>query len=253
MESPCSKRGSARKKALPMTVKSDASTLPKDWATALAKRGLDQKQLDTLVAGIYDENPESVHPDRSDVFRAFQLTKLKNVRVVILGQDPYPRPRQAHGLAFSVPKEVAIPRSLKTIYTNLQSDPAIQMKPPLHGDLTAWGKQGVLLLNTALTVEDGRAGSHARHWEQFSDLVLRVVNEECAHVAFLLWGSKAIRKATSIPVNEPPHIVIRSAHPAVWGKTNERRFADCHPFSEANDFLTTQNLEPVTWALPAAT
>ena len=134
-----------------------------------------------------------------------------------------------------------------------EDDPAIRMKRPPYGDLTPWAKEGVLLLNTALTVEDGHAGSHARHWEQFTDLVLRVINDDCAHVVFLLWGSKAIRKAMSIPVNEPPHIVIRSAHPAVWGKTNERRFADCRPFSEANDFLMTHNLEPVTWALPAAT
>jgi len=235
-----------------MPAESDASTLPKDWAAALAKRGLDQRKLDMLVAGIYDTNPESVHPDQSDVFRALHLTKLKNVRVVIVGQDPYPRPTQAHGLAFSVPNEVAIPRSLKTIFTNLQNDPAIRMKRPLNGDLTPWAKEGVLLLNTALTVENGHAGSHARHWEQFTDLVLRVINEECAHVAFLLWGSKAIRKATSIPLNEPPHIVIRSAHPAAWGKTSERRFADGRPFSEANEFLRAHEREPVSWELPAA-
>ncbi|GAA3697200.1 uracil-DNA glycosylase [Terrabacter ginsenosidimutans] len=235
-----------------MTTRSDASKLPKDWAAALAKRGLDQEVLDALVADTYHQSPVAVYPARSDVFRAFHLTTLKDVRVAILGQDPYPRPGQANGLAFSVPEEEAIPRSLRTIYTNLQDDSAIQIERPLHGDLSAWAKNGVLLLNTALTVEDGHPGSHVRRWEHFTDLVLQVLNEDCDHVAFLLWGSKAIRKATSIPINEPPHRVIRSAHPAVWGKTRERRFIDCHPFTEANDFLRKHKLEPVAWDLPTA-
>ena len=234
-----------------MTAELDASNLPEHWAEALAKRGCDQDDLGTLVADIYDKSPVTVFPERSDLFRAFHLTRLEDVRAVILGQDPYPRPKQAHGLAFSVPNGVAIPRSLKTIYTNLENDPAIQISRPHNGDLTSWAKNGVLLLNTALTVEEGGPGSHARRWKHFTDLVLQVINEECAHVAFLLWGSHAIRKATSIPINEPPHKVIRSAHPAARGKTNEERFKDCHPFSEANDFLTSHQLEPVTWDLGA--
>src|SRR5450759_1800794 len=234
-----------------MTAELDASKLPEHWAEALAKRGCDQDDLGTLVADIYDKSPVTVFPERSDLFRAFHLTRLEDCRAVILGQDPYPRPKQAHGLAFSVPNGVAIPRSLKTIYTNLENDPAIQISRPHNGDLTSWAKNGVLLLNTALTVEEGGPGSHARRWKHFTDLVLQVINEECAHVAFLLWGSHAIRKATSIPINEPPHKVIRSAHPAARGKTNEERFKDCHPFSEANDFLTSHQLEPVTWDLGA--
>src|SRR5665647_3514617 len=234
-----------------MTAELDASKLPEHWAEALAKRGCDQDDLGTLVADIYDKSPVTVFPERSDLFRAFHLTRLEDVRAVILGQDPYPRPKQAHGLAFSVPNGVAIPRSLKTIYTNLENDPAIQISRPHNGDLTSWAKNGVLLLNTALIVEEGGPGSHARRWKHFTDLVLQVINEECAHVAFLLWGSHAIRKATSIPINEPPHKVIRSAHPAARGKTNEERFKDCHPFSEANDFLTSHQLEPVTWDLGA--
>ena len=234
-----------------MTAELDASKLPGHWAEALAKRGFDQDDLGTLVADMY-KSPVTVYPERSDLFRAFHLTSLEDVRVVILGQDPYPRPKQAHGLAFSVPDGEAIPRSLRTIYTNLENDPAIQFSRPHNGDLTSWAKNGVLLLNTALTVEEGGPGSHARRWKHFTDLVLQVINEECAHVAFLLWGSPAIGKATSIPVKEPRHKVIRSAHPAAWGKTNEERFKDCHPFSEANDFLTSHQLKPVTWGLPAA-
>ncbi|GAA2470888.1 uracil-DNA glycosylase [Terrabacter carboxydivorans] len=235
-----------------MTARPDASELPEDWASALAKRGLDREAVVALVADTYGHSPAAVHPDRSDVFRAFHLTRLKDVRVAILGQDPYPHPGQANGLAFSVPEDEPTPRSLRAIYTNLRDDPANQIAQPLHGDLSAWAKNGVLLLNTALTVQDGHPGSHARRWEHFTDLVLRVLNEDCGHVAFLLWGSKAIRKATSIPIDEPPHTVIRSAHPAVWGKTKERRFMDCHPFSEANDFLRTHRLPPVAWDLPTA-
>lgn len=109
----------------------------------------------------------------------------------------------------------------------------------------------MLLLNTALTVQEG-GGSHAGRWKHFTNLVLQVINEKRVHVAFLLWGSPAIGQATSIPINEPPHKVIRSAHPAAWGKTNETPFKDCHPFSEANGFLTSHQLKPVTWDLPAA-
>lgn len=235
-----------------MTVELDASKLPEHWAEALAKHGFDQDNLDTLVADIYDKSPVIVFPERSDLFRAFHLTSLEHVRVVILGQDPYPRREQAHGLAFSVPNGVAIPRSLKTIYTNLENDPAIQFSRPDNGDLTSWAKNGVLLLNTALTVEEHDPGSHARCWKPFTDVVLQVINEECAHVAFLLWGSPAIRQATSIPINESRHKVISSAHPAAWGRTNAAPFKDGHSFSEANDFLTSHKLEPVTWDLPAA-
>jgi uracil-DNA glycosylase len=233
-----------------MTAELDASKLPGHWAEALAKRGFDQDNLDTLVADIY-KSP-TVFPERSDLFRAFHLTSLEDVRVVILGQDPYPRRKQAHGLAFSVSSGVDILRSLKAIYTNLENDSALNFSRPENGDLTSWAKDGVLLLNTALTVEESRPGSHAPIWKHFTDLVLQVINEECAHVAFLLWGSPAIGKATAIPINDPPHKVIRSSHPAAWGKTKEKRFKDCHPFSEANDFLTSHKLKPVTWNLPAA-
>lgn len=235
-----------------MTGVLDASKLPQEWADALAKRGCDQDELAALVADIYDKSPVPMYPDRSDVFRAFHLTKLEDVRVVILGQDPYPRAHEAHGLAFSVPAGQAIPRSLKTIFTNLEDDPAIQFSRPPHGDLTSWAKNGVLLLNTALTVEEGDPGSHARRWQYVTDLVLRVILQDREHVVFLLWGSPAIRKTSPITISEPPHKVIRSSHPAAWGKTKEKRFQDCHPFSEANDFLRDHKIDSVTWALPAA-
>lgn len=228
------------------SIEVDASRLPEDWAAALAARGCDDRETNTLVAAAYDSSAP-VFPERVDIFRAFHLTRLDEVRVVILGQDPYPRSGEAHGLAFSVRDGVALPRSLKTIFANLEADPALLIPKPLNGDLTAWAKNGVLLLNTGLTVEEGRPGSHARHWKRFTDLVLEVVNDERAHVAFLAWGSHAIRNVISIPIMQPPHAMIRSAHPASWGRTNERRFKDCHPFSEANDFLAREGLPAVDW------
>lgn len=191
-------------------------------------------------------------PERASVFRAFHLTPLDGVRAVILGQDPYPRPGQAHGLAFSVQVGKPTPRSLNTIYTNLEDDPEIQFSRPSHGNLTAWAENGVLLLNTALTVTEGDPGSHIRRWKHFTDLVLQVINDNCAHVAFLLWGVPAVRQATSIPIADPPHKVFRLAHPAARSNSHERRFKTCRPFSEANDFLTDNGLEAVTWDLPAA-
>lgn len=230
-----------------MTREMDASTLPADWAGALARAGYDVATVDALLAGVYGANDEtSVLPLRADVFRAFHLTKLENLRAVILGQDPYPRKGQAHGLAFSVPEGVAFPRSLSAIFRNLSADPAIQLVRPTSGDLTAWAERGVLLLNTALTVKTGVPGSHARSWREFTNAVLRVINQECTHVAFLLWGSHAIRTATSVPIGES-HALIRTAHPAARGNAVERRFGDCRPFSEANEFLVHHG--PLDWGL----
>lgn len=160
-----------------------------------------------------------VPPARRDVFRALHLTPLEKVRVVILGQDPCPSPDVADGLALSVPAPLSAPRSLRTIYRNLEGDPSLGSAKPLMGDLTPWATNGVLLLNTALTVSQGIPGSHARRWATFTDAVLQAVAEEREHVAFLLWGSHAIRKAASVPIQEPPHKMIRSAHPAARGRT----------------------------------
>lgn len=224
-----------------MGTDTDASMLPDDWAEALRKRGYDEDRLTSLVANIYDgASGATVFPPRSDLFRAFHLTKLKDVRVVILGQDPYPQPGQAHGLAFSVPDRVPIPRSLSAVFRNLESDreagaPFIR---PANGDLSVWAKQGVLLLNTSLTVEQRSAGSHSRLWRAFTDLVLQVVSEECGPVAFLLWGTHAIDRAAAVDITEPPHMFIKTAHPTARGRTKQTPFREGHPFSAANAFLT---------------
>jgi uracil-DNA glycosylase len=237
-----------------MSKEPDASTLPEDWAQALRERHYDVDGLKTFVDGVYDSaEPGTVFPSRTDLFRAFHLTKLENVRVVILGQDPYPQPDQAHGLAFSVPKAIPVPRSLSAVYRNLEGDPLASpaFVRPAHGDLSAWAKQGVFLLNTALTVELGRAGSHKRLWTDFTDLVLRVVGEERDHVAFLLWGTHAIDRVAAVGIPEPPHLVVRSAHPTARGRTKQTRFRESRPFSCANAFLTDHQLPPVKWDLAA--
>ena len=143
----------------------DAAELPKRWASALHRHGCDPNAAHALVAGVYEQGSTIVRPQRHDVFRAFHLTPLEDVRVVILGQDPYPSPDEAHGLAFSVPDPLPAPRSLKTVYRNLENDPRVHFTRPDSGDLTPWASNGVLLLNTALTVAQGDPGSHARRWE----------------------------------------------------------------------------------------
>lgn len=229
-----------------MSVEPDASRLPKDWAEALFDTALKQGEFDSLVDGAYGNgSSEPVFPKRSDVFRAFHKTPLKSVRVVILGKDPYPTKGDAHGLAFSYLGDPPFPRSLKVIFQNLADDPEIRMRQPLSGDLTPWTRHGVLLLNTALTFKTGQ-GSHLQRWQRFTDLVLRAVNEECDRVAFLAWGKPAINKVKAIAI-DPKHTMIRTAHPAVWARSNERRFNACHPFTEANAFLGN---DPIDWRLP---
>jgi uracil-DNA glycosylase len=240
-----------------MTTHLDASKLPQDWARALKQRGCDLNELEKLVTDLYKNSP-SVLPERANVFRAFHLTKLKDVRVVILGQDPYPkRDQHAQGLAFSVPEGVPIPRSLSNIFRNLEADDAIDFRRPKAGDqtvgdLTDWAKQGVLLINTALTVGEDEAGSHKRHWKTFTNLVLKSVIEEQGHVAFLLWGNPAIKCAEDAEISEPPHKLIKSAHPR-GGRSIQKRFKAVHHFSEADDFLATHGRGRVAWNLGADT
>jgi len=231
-----------------MTIQSEASRLPAEWSTALRRRGCDVGRIEELVASIYDgAAPGSVLPQRSDVFRAFHLTTLTDVRVVILGQDPYPRPDQkAQGLAFSVPSGVEPPRSLKAIFSNLVRDPDVDFSWPATGDLTEWARRGVLLLNTALTVQAPVPDSHRARWTDFTDAVLSLVNDESDHVVFLLWGRRAIDRGTAIPIGDA-HKVIRSAHPAARGRSREQRFKDVRHFSQANAFLTAHHPEAVNW------
>lgn len=188
-----------------------------------------------------------IYPPGGLIFNALNSTPLDSVRVVILGQDPYHGPNQAHGLCFSVQHGVPIPPSLLNIYKELQRDLNIEM--PEHGCLQNWANQGVLLLNTSLTVEQGRAGSHAQAgWQPFTDTIIRLVSERCPHVVFMLWGAHAQSK---IPlIDQTRHLVLKSAHPSPLSAY--RGFLGNGHFSRANQFLEQWGLPSVDWRLPQA-
>jgi uracil-DNA glycosylase len=229
---------------------SQTSLLPPDWSAVLERRGLSSTRLDGIVQGaLASSGTREVFPDRADIFRAFWLTPLSDVRVVILGQDPFFRRGEADGLAFSVRKGVEVPHSLSRIFSNLEADPDITFSRPSDGDLTRWAQSGVLLLNSALTVEEGLPGSHSRHWGSFADCVLRALNDMEEPVVFLLWGDDANDKADAIPIDRSRHWMIMSTHPRQERDSRFPRFADTRPFSEANRFLRARGRPAVDWRL----
>lgn len=186
-----------------------------------------------------------IFPKGSEWFRALDLTPLDKVRVVILGQDPYHGPGQAHGLCFSVKPGVPPPPSLVNIYKELQSDLGIPR--PRHGFLEHWAQQGVLLLNSVLTVEMAKAASHqGKGWERFTDAVIRLVNAKEQPVVFLLWGAYAQKKAAFVDTSR--HLVLKAAHPSPLSAHNG--FLGCRHFSQCNAFLESKGLSPIDWVLP---
>lgn len=188
-----------------------------------------------------------IYPPNVEIFKALDMTNLPNVKVVILGQDPYHGAKQANGLSFSVQRGIALPPSLRNIYHELYTDLGIQ--PVNHGDLTAWAKQGVLLLNSVLTVEAGQAASHQKQgWEQFTDAVIEAINQYCPHVVFILWGAYAQRKGSII--DRSKHLVLTAAHPSPLS-ANRGGFFGCRVFSKANYFLVQHGIDPVDWQLEA--
>jgi uracil-DNA glycosylase len=219
--------------------------IPDSWLPALA-RETKQPYYQQLYRFVGEERRNhKVYPQGNDVFNALRYTPLERVRVVIIGQDPYHNENQAHGLAFSVRPEVAVPPSLKNIYKELQED--VQFHPPNNGCLTPWAEQGVLLLNAVLTVRAHQANSHqGKGWENFTDAVLRVVNARNNRVVFLLWGSYAQRKAGWIDTNR--HTVLKAPHPSPLSAS--RGFFGCRHFSKTNSTLQTAGLPPINWQLP---
>lgn len=188
----------------------------------------------------------TVYPPQNEVFSSFSLTEFDQVKVVILGQDPYHRPHQAHGLSFSVKPPVAPPPSLVNIYKELSSD-IEGFVIPHHGYLVDWAKQGVLLLNTVLTVEEGNPNSHARlGWETFTDKVIEQLNQHREHIVFLLWGSHAQKKGAFIDRNK--HCVLTAPHPSPLAA--HRGFFGCHHFSKTNAYLTAHGMSEINWQLP---
>ncbi|MCI9864614.1 uracil-DNA glycosylase [Rhizobium skierniewicense] len=202
-----------------------------------------QKLKDFLLA---EKNAgKQIFPKGAEYFRALDLTPLPEVKVVILGQDPYHGAGQAHGLCFSVQPGVRTPPSLVNIYKELQSD--LGIAPVQHGFLESWARQGVLLLNSVLTVEEARAASHqGKGWEKFTDAIIRSVNDECDGVVFLLWGAYAQKKAAF--VDEARHLVLKSPHPSPLSAHNG--FFGNHHFSKANEFLSSRGKQQIDWQLP---
>lgn len=186
----------------------------------------------------------TVFPKQDDLFNALKLTSFENVKVVIIGQDPYHGPYQAHGLSFSVNDGVKIPPSLNNIFKELKSDVGFNI--PNHGNLTAWAKQGVLLLNATLTVRSGEPGSHQKKgWENFTDAIIKLISEEKENCVFLLWGNFAKTKITLI--NQEKHLVLESAHPSPLARG---AFFGCKHFSKTNAYLISKNIQPINWDLP---
>lgn len=221
--------------------------LPACWFGAIQDEfGRDYfQQLQVFLKA--EREQHQVFPPEADVYNALALTPLDRVRVVILGQDPYHDDGQAHGLCFSVRPGVALPPSLKNIFRELRDD--VGGDEPKHGTLTPWANQGVLLLNTVLTVRAHQAASHQRKgWEQFTDAVLRSVNQKTEPVAFALWGAHAQKKLALI--DESRHLVIQSAHPSPLSARNG--FFGSRPFSRINEFLRANAFQEIDWRLPAS-
>src|SRR6056297_941386 len=187
-----------------------------------------------------------IYPPGDMIFNALNSTPPSRVRVVILGQDPYHGPGQAHGLCFSVRPGIRVPPSLVNIFKELNNDLGLSL--PGHGNLQTWADQGVLLLNAVLTVERGQAGAHqGKGWERFTDAVVATVNERCEHVVFLLWGAQAQRKGEGIDTSR--HKVLKAPHPSPLSA--HRGFLGCRHFSQTNTWLEAHGVAPVQWALPA--
>ncbi len=229
----------------------DRVQLDDSWKKPLAGE-FDSDYMTVLREFLLQEKAagKQIYPKGREYFRALDLTPLDRVRVVILGQDPYHGPGQAHGLCFSVQPGVRPPPSLVNIYKELESD--LGLTRPAHGFLEHWAKQGVLLLNSVLTVEMANAASHrGKGWEQFTDAIIRLIADKPEPVVFMLWGSYAQKKAAFVTSVEQGghHLVLKAPHPSPLSAYNG--FFGCRHFSKANAFLEKNGLSPIDWTLPA--
>lgn len=217
--------------------------IPESWHEVLCNETTQAyfAQLGEFVSR--ERNEFNVFPSEDSVFAALQLTAPHDVRVVIVGQDPYHGAGQAHGLSFSVQHGTRIPPSLRNIYAELHTD--LDISTPTHGNLEAWAKQGVLLLNTSLTVREGEAGSHAgRGWETFTDAIISYLGSQEQHTVFVLWGAHAVKKTSLI---RQQHTVINSAHPSPLSA--HRGFFGSRPFSQVNRALSDHHQLAINWAI----
>lgn len=223
-----------------------ANPLPDDWSQWLGNEfQADYMQALKDFLAQQKAAKKIIYPHSTQWFRAFELTPLNEVKVVILGQDPYHGPNQAHGLCFSVQPGVPVPPSLVNIYKELATD--VGFNPVRHGHLEAWAKQGVLLLNTSLTVEQGNAASHrGKGWEPFTDRAIETVSQHAPPCVFLLWGSHARQKKALI--DQRRHLILEAPHPSPLSA--HRGFFGTRHFSQANQFLQAQGRAPIEWQLP---
>ena len=218
--------------------------IEESWKNALTDE-FGKPYFESLVRFLHKEKSEGkkVFPPGSQIFRAFDLTPVDKVKVVILGQDPYHGPGQAHGLSFSVPEGVPAPPSLKNIFKEIETDMGVRMSG--YPNLENWARQGVLLLNAVLTVRSGEAASHSKiGWEQFTDAVIRYVSNNCEGVVFMLWGNFARGKRELI--DHSRHCVLEAAHPSPLARG---AFFGCRHFSRANAWLTAAGRTPIDWQL----
>jgi uracil-DNA glycosylase len=220
------------------------AAISNDWLEPLSPefRKPYYRKLHQTIVQEYQTRP--VFPPSDDIFNAFHLTPLHEVKVVILGQDPYHNVGQAHGLCFSVKPDVDIPPSLVNIFKELHDDLGCEI--PNNGYLVKWAKQGVLMLNTVLTVRAHQANSHRGiGWEEFTDAAIRILNEQDRPIVFILWGSPAQRKKTML--NNPKHLILEAPHPSPLSAY--RGFFGSRPFSRTNDFLTANGVSPIDWQI----
>lgn len=217
--------------------------LPKDWLELIGQE-FSKPYMQQLKAFLKQEKDAGriIYPRGADIFNAMQHTPFAGVKVVILGQDPYHGEGQAHGLSFSVRKGVRMPPSLMNIYKEIAAEYNVPM--PKCGDLTPWAKQGVLLLNATLTVQQAMAGSHQnKGWEEFTDTIIRTINAHHEHVVFMLWGSYAQKKGAFIDRNK--HLVLQAPHPSPLSA--HRGFLGCGHFQKANDYLSAHQRPTIDW------
>ena len=217
----------------------------KSWELALNEEFQKPYFLELMkfINSEYTAKAGAIFPSKSTIFQALNLCKIENVKVVIIGQDPYPTKGHAHGLCFSVERNIKpLPKSLINIFKEIEND--LNVTIPENGNLERWAEQGVLLLNSVLTVEEGKADSHSKKgWEKFTDAIIQKLNEQTEGVVYLLWGSKAQEKAHK--VNTEKNLILKSVHPSPL--SSYRGFFGCKHFSQSNEYLMEMNKEPIIW------